>query len=520
MAKFKWLHISDLHIPSNSHDYQNYKDFVDYILEGNQGSKAYDQLEKKGMRGIVRDAGGIDCIIITGDCFHHGVFSQDAVNNVSSTISLIYRTCSEQSDWRWNEDMPMDRLCYCPGNHDLIRDERIRQEDNRHRFEYRKDVILNLARSKNAFLGIKDANSPRGKLVIDKPFQFFHSTMRDLTKDPRGVEYLAGNQIICFYPPCKDEWNGYTIVVVGMNTALLAGQVSECKYAADFQAFVSQQEATIDEAIHNMDLKVASTEWKKLIEACREMSGELIVDEGKLCLPQEEVWNALVKKLSNSRIIPILFGHHSSAYLNSDAKSSFNQLLRKTNIPVYLCGHAHQINDNRIGETAFSKFSSWPCLEVVGGGLFWDNSKYNQISFSIGTIELKSTTLGIPKLSTTIEHYVCVQNRGSEGSLKQDAGVWTRGKVTSESTINRMQTEQSGTSDELSMQNAEKKPEETRDETKNIPKEDNNRSEDSYREGFDEGTLPSRTTTNVKKDELSGMTLPDNFFNPSNDRRS
>ncbi len=133
----RWLHLSDIHLYDNI----NVPVSNNQFLYGTYG-------KKKATRATGLDTGGlqwyisrnpIQCIVITGDFFFKGnILEDDTVQNIKSFLRELYGICSRASNWGWEQSMPMDRLFWCPGNHDLDRDALIIEND---RPVYRKNII-------------------------------------------------------------------------------------------------------------------------------------------------------------------------------------------------------------------------------------------------------------------------------------------------------------------------------------------------------------------------------------------
>lgn len=466
---FRWFHISDLHVPGDARTYSHYKRFIQYILSGE--SDSYDSLEKIGIEGIIEGYGGIDSIIITGDCFNRGNLSDEAEDYVLETIGLIYGACSKSSDWDWNANEPMDRLCYCPGNHDLAREENVRNRKGQYGLIHRKDVISEAASSKSAFLSIGD--SSKRELVVNRSFELFHSTMQKLTtKDgtTSSTKYISDRQIICFYPDATKTGDDPKFIVIGLNTALLAGQVATPADNASFEDYASTKKDEIEKCIQAGNYSGALSKAKELEERHQVTKGKKIVDEGKMCLPEEGAYKTLCSKLQSGNFIPILFGHHGIDFFNSEAQNELNVFFKNFHVPVYLCGHAHQMHDSEIEGTSLSRFPNRTCLEVTAGGLFWDETTYNQIGFSIGTIELTDFSSYI----ITIDHYTCVQFHGDTGTGRQNAGIWTKG--TTQKKIDRQMPTNRGATKKANEINCEEVMKEKRHKNKDNPSE----SKDKY----------------------------------------
>ena len=417
--KFRWLQVSDLHIPHDNDDFMKCKRFVQYALKGNE--RSYDQYEKMGISGIIKVHGGVDCIILTGDCFHKGRVTNNSKKNVSHIIRAIYGACFDTNGNEWPEESPMERLCYCPGNHDMLRCVN-KLDSNTGDYIFRGPVVQEIAESCDAYLCVDD--KLKKNLVVDDAFQIFNDQMLSLTKEgdiTSNKPYpICGRQITCFYPQARDQNFKQNVVVVGLNTALLAGQVEK---ASDGDGYEAEAYNEIKNKVEATEYREAQSHLKKIIDRHMIQNGTKISDEGKMCLPEERAFTALEEKLKAEGVIPILFGHHGIEFFNDKAKAEMNSFLRRYKIPVYLCGHAHQIHDIRIGGTTFSRFNDPRCLEVTAGGLFWDNSGYNQIGFSIGTIELNRDG----SYTITVEHYTCVQFGSGNETTPEDAGIWMRG---------------------------------------------------------------------------------------------
>lgn len=416
---FRWLHISDLHVPGKKEEFDKCKNFIKYILDGTPDS--CDDLEEKGIKGIIKEYCNkrIDCIVITGDCFNRGDLSENAEAHVVDIVRMIYQTCNEISEWGWEKNHPMDRLCYCPGNHDLARDENVRNRKGRNELIYRKDVISEAASSKSAFLSIAD--SSKRKLVVDQSFDLFHSAMKKATNNA-SAEFIGDGQVICFYPDAPNIESNRKVVFIGLNTALLAGQVASFNKDESFDEYATKKREEIKQCLQSNDYSGVFSKAKELKESCQVANGERIEDEGKMCLPEENVFNILGEKLKDGKYIPVLFGHHGIRFLKPEARDTLNDFVNRNNIPAYLCGHAHQMRDVGIGGSVLSRFPNQRCLEVTAGGLFWDKTAYNQIGFSIGTIELTDSSY-----ITTIDHYACVQFHGDTDTASLNAGIWTKG---------------------------------------------------------------------------------------------
>ena len=406
MYHFRWLHISDLHIMAN----QQNDDLISYLLEGVQGS--YDQLEKKGIRGILQECGGVDCIVATGDFFHQGHFPIASKRRVSDTLKRIYQVCSEMSGWGWRQDQEMDRLCFCPGNHDLVRDERYYGDDGA--YVYRESAVRAEAdkRPEPAYLNSGDNDK---KLIVEQSFKSFFEHMLSLNSQGKCFE---NNQIICFEPKARDF--PIPVKMIGLNTALLSGY----KVVDKNTSLLNSTVQSLKDACDRCACEDAKQAFEKWLENAMLSNGK-IDDYQRLCLPEEKAFNRVANEISQS--IPILFGHHSFDYFNKNARNNLNYFVNSNQIHTYLCGHSHQVYDHPVGQNRFARVPDVPCLEVMVGGLFWDNEKFNQITFSIGTIEydgvFNPNNIDAINYNIFIEYYTCVRAANAD-----NAGIWMRGE--------------------------------------------------------------------------------------------
>ena len=395
-AVFRWLHVSDLHIASKDDGFWN------YVFDGNP--RSHDQNEKKGMRGILSEKGGVDCIVATGDYFHKGQLNLENKRIVQAIIDKIYDACKTVSNWK--DTKTKERLCFCPGNHDLDRMAWC-ADDNNHPLN-RLDCIKAVAEKRLANLDIDDNKSKQ--IIVLQSFKCFYEAMQ--LSDRTDVKIFGDGQIICISPSARSSNFEPKVVFIGLNTALLAGQQE--KSDSDHNLHLRAEDCIngIASKLGERDYVGAKESFKAAYDAFEEANNDKINDYGKMCLPDKESMEQLEKFFSelkslNMTVIPILFGHHSSVFFNSKAKNELFSLIQKYHIPIYLCGHSHQLSDMPIVSNSFSRLFNPDCLEVTVGGLFYDIEKYNQISFSVGTIEWDKST-GLGKVFFTIDYYMCL----------------------------------------------------------------------------------------------------------------
>ncbi|MBQ3724743.1 MAG: metallophosphoesterase [Oscillospiraceae bacterium] len=411
---FRWLHISDFHITGTT----NTRDFARYIIDGVASS--HDQYERKGLTGILTDHGGVDCIVATGDFFHKGDFSNNASNNVADFIERIYQACRRAGNWEQSE--AWNRLCFCPGNHDL--DRNVSYFDNARHATSRSSYVESAASTDSAYLS---ANDHSREVIVQSAFQKFYETMR--VDQRNDVKNFGEGQIVCFSPPTTSIFKP-SVVFIGLNTALLAGQTEKNQDPAFIvRRGINECLTTTQELLdgHNRDYKRAQKAFEKALHDSMVINGDNIYDYGKLCLPSKGNMEELENYLSNLEIVqrpvvPILFGHHSIDFLNNDAREQLRSFIERHHISLYLCGHRHQLSDAFINTTLYSRIYDANCMEVVAGGLFYDKGRYNQISFSIGTIEWDETN---KRYSLTMDYYMCLYANGRAGLT---IGNWLHGQ--------------------------------------------------------------------------------------------
>ena len=269
-------------------------------------------------------------------CLAHTLYAHQQ-ESVQKVIEKILDVCRIK--------VSTERFCFCPGNHDLDRNVGETIPDSHHVIR-RSECIKAVANTSGAYLD--DADNIVKRIIVQYSFEKFYNTLRlDRLEECRPVKIFGDGQIICFSPSARAKEFKAEPLFIGFNTALLAGQLDD--------------------------------------------TGK-INDNGKLCLPDRESIRQLegyltALKTERKTIIPILFGHHSISFFNENAKKELISLIRKQGIPIYLCGHSHQLSDVPI-DTSYelARTSNPTCLEVIMGGLFYDEDKYNHLSFSVGTI--------------------------------------------------------------------------------------------------------------------------------------
>ena len=272
----RWLHISDLHIGSNSQngDVNKYRrHFFDDIEE---------QLQEKP----------VDFIIFTGDLFNRGVWSKDLLDEAVSFLKGLYKICSDAGMWLWQEDDPMLRLYYCPGNHDVLREAYTFADGT---ITHRKSVL-----STASVNGYFTASKQNYSLLTSNSFEAFEQSMGRLVpqscyRSQHPIEFKVFN-----LPP---EYSDQHIAIVGINTALLAGQ----EYHHDVVKQELQESYTeFLQANVCLDTSAALKAYEKYHIAMLKKLGYLTNDEENLTFISQEARIELDDLLSDCRV-PIIF---------------------------------------------------------------------------------------------------------------------------------------------------------------------------------------------------------------------
>lgn len=356
----RWLHISDIHIGANS---------------GSGRVNKYRRHFLDDLRKQLLDQ-PVDFIIFTGDLFNQGVWNKDLINEAVSFLRELYEICSDTGQWSWQKEDPMSRLYYCPGNHDVLR-EAYTSIDGA--IVHRRNIVS--AASANGYF---TANGQNYSLLTSVSFAAFEQTMSRLVPEnyyhsKYPIEYK------CFdLPP---EFIDQHIAVVGINTALLAGQ----EYPPDI---IRQelQESYIEflQADACLDTSVALKAYERYHTATLKKLGYLANDEKNLTFISKAARVELDSLLSNCRV-PIIFGHHPLSMLNSESLTQYEDFADKNTALIYLCGHTHRASGKAI-HTSFSNLwdEQGSILQITIGGIFLDDSGYNQASYAIGQLVFSS----------------------------------------------------------------------------------------------------------------------------------
>lgn len=379
----RWLHLSDIHFSTAARA----EDFRQVFLYGNPEKAIHGEIssiEAGGLAWQIQQT-PVNCIILTGDLFHQGKWTKEERDRISSFIKEIYKICSDSSSeddpWNWTDGAPMDRLFYCPGNHDLKRNA-VHEEDGilYLRSEELPNVVNVSIHSSNGHFVPGDKRS----LLTKDTFGAFADAMDKLTNINANSKYRYEMQL--FHLPSQTHEGFRPVYFIGFNTALLAGQSYkmeelEMDIHSAFQEFF--------EAHNQQDTQKALAAYEKYHILISKKQGKLANDEQRLCFPSVEAIDEVEKKLEQIPAPPfmIMFGHHPISFLCESGQIRLNSFARKHNSALYLCGHNHVPKDETIKPISSCTHSNYNIHQVYVGGVFADESGYNQCSFSIGTVK-------------------------------------------------------------------------------------------------------------------------------------
>lgn len=380
----RWLHISDIHIrpePTGT----NFSIFMNHFLQG---------------INIGLGDNGVDCIIFTGDLFDRGNRNPRLVQNAKEFFSNLYSMCGSKGNWGWNKGQAMNRLYYSPGNHDLIRD--AYWVDDEGIITWRKKT-LKFEESSGFFPYSHSSNLY--KLFTEQSFGAFETIMRSIT-------HCTDETNQSLYPY---EYSLNTVIdnaqstfsIIGLNTSLMAGQIPDVESCNEKMSEFYKSFLQLHSAI---DTGNALEKYKLYHHYAQMKFGTMADDFGHLCFISETANNALWNQMNSKSFpnnnkchIPIVFGHHPIEFLTESAKGEFRHFMESINAHIYLCGHTHRACKKRqILLTPW--YEGTEIYQISTGGIFMDESMYNQISFSIGSLEDDQN--GRAKLSVKIYTFI------------------------------------------------------------------------------------------------------------------
>lgn len=357
----RWLHVSDLHIDPNGIEVDT-EALMNRFLENLR-----DKLSEKP----------VDCIVFTGDLFNRGAWTSTQTVDAKALLKRIYTVCNLAGNWGWSDSQPMKRLFYCPGNHDVLR-EAYCVCDNNHVL-HRKDVIALPSHISNN--GQLTAVDDEYALLTEKTFGQFNDAMLDLCGDDTYSSSYKYEYRIFNVEDGRNQFN-----FIGINTALLAAQ----EYDAD--SITNELQSSFHEFLNyhtSFETKKALNAYKKYDIAANKKLGKLKNDKNNLCFISSKAQVA-IQAAQKSNTIAILFGHHPINFLSQEASGRACLTAENNSIYLYLCGHMHKSHGENVNasyETYLGKLrDDLHLYQVTVGGLFSDQSGYNEISYSIGEL--------------------------------------------------------------------------------------------------------------------------------------
>lgn len=359
---FRWLHLSDLHLVATSSDrFDRVK-----ILWGTKGPRGEAKCMDEGGLSWYIANNPVDCIVITGDFFLRGDFSEENKSELMDFLKDLYEICSDKGDWGWQRGESMDRIFWCPGNHDLNRDAAVLRDG---KVEFRKGKIENCSDG-----GMFSPGDHRD-LLTSVTFKDVFAFWKEMAPDSEYMISMDGVSPyeVQLFRMDKDDLSLYFL---SLNTALAAGQTSASGSDADDEAMGYFDQFWKAHHLHNSGEALQA--YKNYHECLQSRDGVNANDEGKLCFVSKRADEAIQNyfKTKTSGIV-IMFGHHPISMLSKEAQSRFNTLQLLIASRLYLHGHTHVVQAKK------------ESLQHIGvGGLFQDpDDSYNQLSFSVGEIK-------------------------------------------------------------------------------------------------------------------------------------
>lgn len=366
----RWLHLSDLHFISSSNDKLGH----DIILYGTYGpsraSNAHN-LDEGGLNWAIQQS-PVDCIVISGDFLLQGNFNESVQRKLKDFLQEIYAICNTANNWGWDREKPMDRLFWCPGNHDLNRDVVMVEEEHP---IYRKDLIQNASDESGYF-----HPGSYGSLLTEKTFYKIYNFMRELRGD--SLEDNNYEAKLFFVPDLRDP----PICFIAINTALSAGQICRKDVSSDVEKYFND----FFKYHNTQDAKSALQAYQSYYNCLQIQRHEIIEDEHHLCFISEGQAKQIQRMLnSQNRYIAFLVGHHPFYFFNKAARDCFRIFINSNAISLYLHGHTHVVQRTAPTNAGIPiDDDSKIVIPSIGvGGLFLNSTEeYNQLSFSIGSI--------------------------------------------------------------------------------------------------------------------------------------
>lgn len=389
-AKFRWLHLSDIHFVNDPNDAFLHREILNKI-----------QMVLK-----LEADNPIRCIVISGDFFLRG----KPDDKLRGFLEELYGLCSEAGGWNWTKGGPMERLFICPGNHDLNRT--VGTEHGEH---YRPDELKELV-EKHPDEFISQPDNGKGSvydLMTERTFWKYKQFVGDIVK-PIPADTKFGYECQLFQADENETPN--PVVFVGINTALYAGQLRnkdaiKADAAAKYEEFLKYHKM--------LEYKKASGAYEEYSQYQEELiDGNLACDGGKLCFISSAAQSEIKEKIGAMRPSPlvIIFGHHSLDMLTKTAQQKEAFFASEcNNAHMYLCGHSHQPGYKEV-KTNISLGNSYVQQQICVGGSFADKSEYNLCSFSVGNIEWRNDS----KVEASATLYVWKKIFDDEGELEKN----------------------------------------------------------------------------------------------------
>lgn len=322
----RWLHLSDLHLLNKAEDSVG-REVILYGSKGESLSGEAKNIDEGGLKWYVTQY-PVDCIIITGDFFFRGNFDEKTRKGLKLFLQELYRICSDAAEWGWNETNGMDRLFWCPGNHDLDRSAVLLEKN----ILIRRDEAIGRVNEEGYFF---PGNSR--SLLTTQSFSTVYEFMREL-RGETADENVYEAQL--YQVP---KLNKPPVYFLAINTALSAGQLVQDevddKVEKAYETFFK---------CHNLhDSAGALRAYEDYHKHLQIKKRKVIDDEGKICFVSEECVNALKSELATKgKYIAILIGHHPYGFFEKKAQLQFKKFTQSSGIKLYLHGHTHILQND------------------------------------------------------------------------------------------------------------------------------------------------------------------------------
>ena len=320
-----WLHISDLHCVSTG----AYANHLSLLLHGNRQNGHSDSIETGGIEFVLRELGCIGNIVITGDILNKG--SSEHLDDIKSEIEEIFNLC-EEVNYKSSETPSLSlKILYCPGNHDLSRDEKSGT--------LTRENLLTLRKQNNFWDELDTSKFDKDMaydLLTKKSFKKFFELFASLQQKAK-----VWNDSKEYNLHLLEVNKNAAVVFCGINTALIAGQKRQKNDDDELecleQLYVIAKSERKNGLLNNGKYSTAKKHYN---------STHLIDDKGKLCFISPQAQKDLKERFKNLKkryknIVTIFYGHHPLEWLDASAREYAVRLMRDCNCYLYLCGHTH-----------------------------------------------------------------------------------------------------------------------------------------------------------------------------------